>query len=708
MTVTTRAVGAALDRIDGPAKVEGAARYAFEQIVDHPVYLFPLLATITVGRIINIDVRAAEAEPGVLAVLTHENAPRLVVGIDAELSILQSPEIAFHGQIIAGVIASTSESARHAAGLIQVDYDERLHDVALRAGRGDLVKPVNAANSGQGGGELQDYSPADTAVGDLDAGLASAAVRHDATYTTPRYDHNPMEPHSTIATWDDGALTIYCSTQGVHVIRNAIAPVLGLDPERIHLISPHVGGGFGSKVYAHADIMLAALAAQVTPNRPVKLALTRQQMFALVGYRTPTIQRIRLGAAADGRLTAIAHDVIEETSTLKEFAEQTGVCSRVMYAAPNRRTTHRLAALNVPPPTIMRAPGETPGMFALESAMDEMALACGLDPIEFRIRNEPTVHPETGLPFSSRHLPECLREGARRFGWQQRESIRHGRQEGRWLIGTGVAASGYPVVRPPGNAATIRVGDDGRYAVLIGAADIGTGTLTALTQIAADELRVSVDDVDLRIGDTNLPIASNAGFSSGINSWGTSIVAAAAKLRIQVESEHRGRVPPGGIEATAAMPDNAYLDQFAMHAFGAQFAEARVHEDTGEVRVRRLLGVFDVGRVINPKTARSQLIGGMTMGLSMALHEEGVFDPRFGSVVNQDFAEYHIAANADVHSVEAYWLDEEEDPYVNPMNAKGIGEIGIVGTAAAIANAVFDATGVRVRNLPITLDKLLG
>jgi xanthine dehydrogenase YagR molybdenum-binding subunit len=345
-------------------------------------------------------------------------------------------------------------------------------------------------------------------------------------------------------------------------------------------------------------------------------------------------------------------------------------------------------------------------MFALESAMDELAVACGLDPVELRIRNESDADPESGLPFSSRNLVACLREGARRFGWARRDPTPRARQEAGWLVGTGVAASTYPVYRLPGNAATIRVGPDGRYSVLIGAADIGTGTWTALTQIAADALEVPIDDVDLRIGDTALPVASIAGGSSGITSWGSAIVEAAHQLRERLESDHAGMVPAEGLEVTAEMPDNPDTRRFAMQAFGAQFAEARVHEDSGEVRVPRLLGVFAAGRIINPKTASSQLLGGMTMGLSMALHEHSVVDPRFGHVVNHDFAEYHIAANADVGSVEVDWLDEE-DPHVNPMGSKGIGELGIVGTAAAIANAVFHATGIRVRDLPITLDKLL-
>jgi xanthine dehydrogenase YagR molybdenum-binding subunit len=695
-TIRPRAIGAPLDRLDGPDKVKGTARYAFEQPVAHPAYLCPLQATIATGRITSIDSSAALAQPGVLAVLTHENAPKLAPTGDAELAILQSADVAYRNQFVGAVVAENPEGALFAASLVRVVYEEWPHDVDLRADRTDLYAPERV-NAGY---------PTHTVQGDVEAALASAAVRLDETYTTPLEFNNPMEPHATIAIWSDDGLTLYCASQGVHRTRESVAPVFGLDSQRVRVISPHVGGGFGAKNFAHADVILAGMAAQLVPNRPVKLALTRQQMFSQVGYRTPTIQRIRLGADINGRLTAIAHDVVEQTSKIKEFAEQTAVASRIMYAAANRRTTHRLAALDVPPATIMRGPGETPGMFALESAMDEMAIACGLDPIEFRIRNEPDIDPESGLPFSSRNLVACLREGAQRFGWAQRDPTPRARRDRGWLVGTGVAASTYPARRFHGNAATIRGSADGRYIVSIGAADIGTGTWTALTQIAADALEVEVGAIELQIGDSALPLASPAGGSTGINSWGTAIVEAARVYRDRVESELGGTVPAEGFEVTAEMPDNPYTSQFAMHGFGAQFAEVRVREDSGEVRVPRLLGVFDAGRIINAKTGRSQLLGGMTMGLSMALHEEGVMDSRFGQVVNNDFAEYHISTNADVGSVEVAWLDEE-DTYVNPMGAKGIGELGMVGTAAAIANAVYHATGIRVRDLPITLDKFL-
>ncbi len=423
-------------------------------------------------------------------------------------------------------------------------------------------------------------------------------------------------------------------------------------------------------------------------------------MFALAGHRTPTIQRMRLAADRSGRLAGIAIDVVEHTSKLKEYAEQTGVPTRMMYTAPSRATTHRLAALDVPAPSWMRAPGECPGMFGPEVAMDELAEALGMDPVELRIRNEPDVDPESGKPFSSRNLVACLREGARRFGWTDRDPRPRVREEGRWLVGTGVASSVYPVNRMADSTATIRY-EHGTYVVEIGAADLGTGTWTTLAQIAADALGADVEDVSMRIGDTRYPTASVAGGSSGMTTWGSAVVNAARAFR-----DKHGTTPPDGAEADGSTDDNPATEHYAMYAFGAQFAEAHVHRDTGEIRVPRLLGVFAAGRIINPRTARSQFIGGMTMGLSMALHEQSVLDPRYGHVVNHDLADYHITTSADVTDIDATWLDEH-DPHVNPMGSKGIGEIGIVGTAAAVANAVHHATGVRVRDLPITLDKLL-
>jgi xanthine dehydrogenase YagR molybdenum-binding subunit len=694
MSTTTRmpgrAIGARLDRIEGPQKVTGTAPYAYEHHVEYPLYLYPLQSEIARGRVARIDASAAEALNGVIMVITHENAPRLADTGDGELAILQSEEVAFRGQYIGAVVAETFEVARHAAGLVEVSYEEEPLEATLRPDGDNLYTP-DQLNAG---------FPTDTEEGDFDTAFSSAAVALDEIYTTPMEHNNPMEPHTTIAVWEDGGLTLYESTQGVHPVRRTVAGIFGLDRDRVRVVAPHVGGGFGSKGLPHANTILAALAAQMIEGRPVKFALTRQQMFSGVGYRTPTIQRIRLGADEDGHLTAISHDVIEQTAKIKEFAEQTAYATRTMYATENRRTTHRLDALDVPVPSWMRAPGEAPGMYALEAAMDEMAAACNLDPIEFRIRNEPEVDAETGLPYSSRNLVACLREGAERFGWESRDPKSRARRDGRWFVGTGVASAMYPVFRMPGSRVRIRAEGGGRYAVEIGAADIGTGTWTTLTQISAEALDVDVEQIDLRIGDTDLPQASVAGGSSGITVWGSTIFEAARLFR-----ERHGQSPSEGDKVEAGMPANPETENYSMHAFGAYFVEARVNEDTGEVRVPRMSGVFAVGKVINAKTARSQFIGGMTMGLSMALHEESLVDGRFGHVVNNDFAEYHIPTNADVGEIDVTWIDEE-DPYVNPMGSKGIGEIGIVGSPAAVANAVYHATGVRVRDLPITPDKL--
>jgi xanthine dehydrogenase YagR molybdenum-binding subunit len=688
--VRVNAVGRSLTRVDGPAKVTGTAQYAYEHPVERPLYLHAVQSTIARGQVRAIDPAAALAIEGVVAVLTHQNAARLANRDDRELAILQSRQVPFRGAFVGAVIAEDPQAAREAAALVQVEYQVGEHDVTLAAQRSDLYRPDKVNPS----------FPTDTEDGDANGAYAQAAVQIDTTYTTPWENNNPLEPHTVVARWDEGALILHDSTQGAHRVRTAIASVFGLDSGRVRVIAPYVGGGFGSKGTPHAHIVLAALAAQLVPGRPVKFALTRQQMFAVAGYRTPTIQRLRLGAGADGKLMAICHDVIEQTSRIKEFAEQTAVATRTMYRSATRRTTHRLAALDVPVPSWMRAPGQTPGMYALESAMDELADACDLDPVELRLRNDADVDPESGLPFSSGNLAGCLREGARRFGWDRRGAPGSTRRGNAWF-GLGVASATYPVHTAPGSVAAIQYGGDGRYRVEIGAVDIGTGTWTALAQIAADALECPVDAIDLAIGDTALPAASVAGGSSGLSSWGSTVVAAAQAFR----AEH-GSDPAAGARTEAETPEDVGDRDFALHSFGAHFAEVRVDADTGEIRVPRMLGVFSVGRIVNPITARSQLIGGMVMGLSMALHEHSVLDPRFGHIVNHDFAEYHVATNADVGDVQADWLPEH-DTHANPMGIHGIGEIGIVGAAAAIGNAVYNATGIRVRDLPITPDALL-
>ncbi|MGP4056368.1 xanthine dehydrogenase family protein molybdopterin-binding subunit [Mycobacterium sp. 4D054] len=692
--IEPRAIGTALTRLDGRAKVTGTAPYAFEYRVKDPLYLHPVQATIARGRITAMDTTEADAVDGVTAVLTVFDAPRLADTSDGDLTILQDDQVHYHGQIIGGVIAESAENARHAASLVRVRYDADAHDTELRSDHPELYAPEKVKSF-----------PTDTSDGDIEAALRDAPVTVDQTYTTPLEHNNPMEPHASIAIWDtDGdrpQLTLYDSTQGVHACRKQIATTFGLGQEQVRVVAKNVGGGFGSKGAPHSHNVLAVMAAQRAEGRPVKLAVTRQQMFAFVGYRTPTIQHIRLGAQRDGMLTAVSHDVVEQSSRVKEYAEQTATATRMMYAGPNRKTSHRLVPLDVAVPFWMRAPGVCPGMYALEVAMDELAVACGIDPIELRSRNEPDVDPETGHPWSDRRLVECLHTGAERFGWVSRDPTPGIRSDGEWLVGAGVASAVYPAKTVPGNAARIETVAPDRYAVQIGAVDIGTGTWTALTQIAADALGCETTAIELQIGDTAFPNASVAGDSAGISSWGGAVVAAAQRFR----REH-GEQPAVGASTTVEAPKNEEAQNYGMYSFGAQFAEARVNRVTGEIRVSRMLGVFSIGRVINPTTLRSQLIGGMTMGLSMALHEESVLDHRFGHVVTQDLATYHISAHADIPDIDAIWLDSV-DAHSNPMGSRGGGEIGIVGAPAAVTNAIYHATGLRVRDLPITCDALL-
>ena len=698
-TLEPRAMGRDLARRDGAAKIRGIAGYADESPVEDPLYCRLVQSTIARGRVDAVDTTAARALDGVVAVITADDAERHADADDeekdAELAVLQGHDIGFRGQIVALVLAETDEVAREAAELVEVTCSAEPTDATLRADRTDLYAPDT----------VNPTYETDTADGDMAAAMAAAPVTVERTYSTPMHHNNPMEPHATTALWDRRQLTLWDSTQGVHAVRSTVAPILGLAPEDVRVVCPYVGGGFGSKGEPHAHVVAAAMAARAVPGRPVKLALTRQQMFALAGYRTPTIQAVQLAAERDGQLQGIAIDVVELTSRIKEYAEQTGVPTRTMYAAPNRRTTHRLAALDVPVPSWMRAPGECPGMFGPEVALDELAAELGMDPVELRVRNEPDVDPETGKPFSSRNLVACLRQGAERFGWTGREHRPRLRREhdrdGEWWVGTGVASSVYPTMRMPFSTAALAFAD-GRYTARIGAADLGTGAWTVLPQITADALGVDVADVDVLIGDTDHPPASVAGGSSGTTTWGSALVEAARAFR-----DKFGTDPHDGDEIEASVQANAAEDDYAMSAYGAQFAEVRVHTGTGEVRVARLHGTFAAGRIINPRTARSQLVGGMTMGLGMALHEHSVLDPRTGHVVNHDLAGYHVPANLDVADVQAHWIDED-DPHVNAMGSKGIGEIGIVGTAAAVANAAWHATGVRVRDLPVTLDHFLG
>ncbi|PPS67342.1 MULTISPECIES: xanthine dehydrogenase family protein molybdopterin-binding subunit [Streptomyces] len=690
----TGGVGAPAERREGREKVGGTARYAAEFHFPGGAQAWPVPAVVARGRVTGVDTTAALVVPGVLAVLSHENAPRLVEPDDPTLAVLQNARVPHRGWFVALVVAETLEAARAGAAAVRVTYDAEEHDVALTVSHPGVYVPEEA-NGGH---------PAVREQGDPDGAFDSAAARVDVAYRVPPLHNHPMEPHASTARWEDGRLTVHTSSQGTGAVRATLAALFGLPQERIVVTAEHVGGGFGSKGTPRPDVVLAAMAARHT-GRPVTVALPRRCLPAVVGHRAPTLHRLRLGADGDGRLESLVHEVTTHTSRIKEFVEQAAVPARVMYAAPHSRTVHRVAALDVPSPSWMRAPGEAPGMYALESAMDELAVGLGMDPIELRVRNEPDVEPDSGKPFSSRNLVGCLREGARRFGWAGRDPRPGTRRDGPLLLGTGVAAATYPVLVAP-STATARARPDGTFLVRINATDIGTGARTVLAQVGADALGVPLEQVRIEVGSTELPSASLAGGSSGTASWGWAVHDACARLARRL-AEHPGPLPEQGLGASADTKGAADAESdFARHAFGAHFAEVAVDTVTGEVRVGRLLGVYAAGRILNPRTARSQFVGGMTMGLGMALTEGSTMDAAFGDFNESDLASYHVPVHADIAEIDAHWLDEE-DSRLNPMGSKGIGEIGIVGTAAAIGNAVHHATGVRLRELPLSPDRLL-
>ncbi|MEU1146298.1 xanthine dehydrogenase family protein molybdopterin-binding subunit [Streptomyces sp. NPDC005863] len=690
----TSAVGTAHTRIEGLAKVTGAARYAGEIPFADLAHGWLVLSTIARGTVRSVETEPVLAMPGVLTVLHHGNAPRVdgdYVGMlgrpDPIVEMFQHDRVPFVGWPVALVVAETSEEAREAAEALVVHYDQEPHDVAFAAGRPGTYTP-------DGDGMRK-------GKGDLDAQLAAATHLVDAEYTTPEEHHCAMEPHAATARWDGGRLEVVDSNQGSTWVADELAKLFSLDQASVRVTSEHVGGAFGSKGLRVHQIL--AVMATTVLHRPVRVVLTRRQLFSLVGYRSPTTQRVRLGADPDGRLLAFDHQAQSLSSTVHEFVEESAGYGRSMYAADAHHTVNRLVRLDVPTPTYVRAPGEAPGSFAVESALDELAETCGMDPIALRVRNEPDVGPLSGLPFSSRNLLACYEEGARRFGWADRDPRPGVRREGRWLIGTGTAASTFPVLVAPSTAA-ITAEADGTFTVRITAADVGTGARTALTLIAADALDVTPDRVHVRIADSDFGPAMIAGGSMGTRSWGWAVTLAARELREKLVPG--GDIPPEGI--TAGSDTGAAigaLSEKERHSFGAQFAEVAVDVATGEVRVCRMLGIFAAGRIVNPLTARSQLVGGMIWGLSMALHEEAVRDAASGGLVGPDLAGYHIASNADVQQIEADWVaDPDAD---DPVGIKGIGEIGIVGAAAAVANAVWHATGVRHRSLPIRPDRVL-
>lgn len=718
-------IGKPIDRVDGRLKVMGKAPYAHEvEEGGRAAYGIIVESTIAKGTIAEIDTAAAERAPGVLLVMTHKNAPKQGAWgpLDAKDRYARaSPQLAsnrvqHYGQAVAFVVAQSFEQARSASRLVRIRYTPAAGEFELSASLAKAETPSD-----------QFGQKTDSFVGNFATAFGAAAVKLDSSYTTPFEMHAQMEPHATVAYWKDGKVTLHCSSQLLKSAQKAVAATLQIPPARVRIVSRYIGGGFGGKLPIYGNVMLSAMASRQL-DRPVKTALTRQQMFHFTTHRSNTIQRVRLGAGTDGKLTAIAHETWSHSARFDNFFENASMQTRTLYAAPNRMTTHLSVKLDLPVSDSTRAPGESVGMLALESAMDELAEKLQLDPIELRLRNEPAIDPELGVPFSTRQLVACLREGATRFAWSARKAKPGTVTDGRWWVGMGVAAA------TRGNllmASKCKVAIDrsGVLTVSMAMTDIGTGSYTVFTQVAAEMLGLPIESVRMELGDSEFADTPGSGGSWGAASAGSGLFDActnlreklARKLGVEVASAsfEGGRVlgggrsetlgalaGPMGIEAEGEIKPGTMDKKFSQQAYGAHFAEVGVNMDTGEIRLRRMLGVFAAGRILNDKLAKSQAMGAMIWGVGAALHEDAILDPRFGCFVNHDLAEYHMPAHADIPAIEVHFLTEVDDK-TNPLKIKGVGELGICGAGAAVANAVYNASGVRIRDYPLTLDKVL-
>ena len=738
-------IGKRVERVDGRLKVSGGARYAAEFKYPGITYGALVMSTIASGRVKSIDSREAETSPGVIAVISHVNAPRLPfpekrLGTDPiygrTLRVLQEDTIYFNAQPVAVVIAETLEQAEYAATLVRVSYDQQKHVTRLEDEMSRAFPPKEGV-----GDQVPLGRFADVVRGDPDA-LSKAEVSIDETYTIPIEHHNPMELLATVAQWTNNKLTVHDKTQWVPNVQEHLSVVFGIPQDDVHVINPYVGGAFGSSLRPWSHPVVAALAARVV-RRPVKLVLTRNQMFSSHGHRPYTVQRVALGANKEGRLTAIVHEGYAQTSMYEENTENLLSATRMLYASPNCITRYRLVRGNIQTPLYMRGPGECSGVFALDSAMEELAYKLKIDPLEFRIKNHADVDPSDGLPWSSKSLLECYRRGAEKFGWSKRKFGTGSMRDGRYLIGMGMSTATYPTLRAP-SSARARILSDGSGVVQASASDMGPGTWTTMKIIGAEGLALNLDRVRSELGDSSFPKAAVHGGSMTIASVGSSVLEAGlavrAKLIDLVKNDSRsplfgvtvdtvtfadGRIslksdPSRGesysgilrrnrldsIEATVDSTPGEESKKYSMHAFAAHFAEVRVDVDLGLIRINRFVTGCAAGRIMNEQTALTQITGAVVGGIGMALTEETVMDHRMGRFVNANLGEYHVPVNADVKNIEAFFVEERDDK-VNPLGAKGIGEVGYVGVASAIANAVFHATGKRVRQLPITLDKLL-
>lgn len=718
MSVNKKIIGAPISRIEGPLKVMGKATYAAEFKVPNLVYGFPVQSTIAAGEVTAIDTAAAERSPGVLKIITHQNAlklaPRPAVTNENRMTrpsaVLQNTTIHCYGQYIGIVVAETYEQARYAARLVKVSYKKEKPRIDFDENLKDAYKP-DIINAGY---------PTDTSWGNVEDGLKQSAVKLDETYETPIEHHHPMEPHATIAFFQGEKLTVYESTQMLAQVKDAVANTFTIPKENIQVFSPYIGGGFGSKLQPRDHLMLTVMAAKIL-DRPVKTAITRQMMQTNVGLRQLNRQHMRLGASQDGQLQALAHEIVSHTSVDEEFVEQTGVISRMMYAVPNSLVTHRVFTTHIQVPRWTRAPGETPGSFALESAIDEMAFRLKMDPVEFRIKNEPATNPENGKPWGSRSVAECMRTGAQQFGWDKRKAEPRSVKNGRWLVGYGMAAAsrGAPYREASSRIKVTRKNNNISAVVEMAATDIGTGSYTIIAQTAAEKLGMPVEKITVKIGDSNLPPTPGSGGSWGGGSYASAVAAVCEQLMAELQAKTSVRfvkAPTVGELMTATNLDeyqkegtekpSADFNKYAHFSFAAHFVEVWVEESLGIVKIPRIHTTVAAGTILNEKTARSQIIGGVVWGIGQAMTEETTLDKRYGNYVTRTLADYHVPVNLDVGKIDVHFLPEE-DKVNNRLGAKGIGELGITSVAAAIANAVFNATGTRVRHLPITPDKLL-
>ncbi len=713
-TLNASGVGNPINRVEGRLKVMGMAKYASEFPVENKVYAQGINSTIAKGEIVSVDTSEAEKQEGVLKVITYKNAEKLntfdeempAISTSSIAPVLQSKHVNYYGEFIGVVVAETFEQAQYAARLVKFEYkkdpEPAIHFDELRS---KAYKP----------NENSDYSR-----GNLDAGLSEADEVVEETYNTPIEHHHPMELHAIIATWENGKVMAYASQQMVNDATIAISDTFQIPKEDVRVVASFVGGGFGSKLNIERHAIMAVMASKMV-GRPVQLTVTRHQMFTNTGLRQHNEQKMRIGAKSDGSLTALAHETLSHTSTYQEFQESCGTVSKMLYKVPNNLIKHRLIPMNLQTPFAMRAPGEATGSFALESAMDEMAWKLKMDPVEFRIKNDTQTDPSSNKPFSSRLLVECLRIGADKFGWENRKKEPGTNRNGNWLIGHGVSAASRRAPYRETSSRVILEKEDGKVhaTIQMDGTDIGTGSYTIIAQTAAEYLGIPVEQVTVELGDSRFPVTPGSGGSWGAASYCNG-ARAACENAVSKLKENRNIGEDEEIELTALLEQNGVnkfeaegtaepseeFDDYSVFSFGANFTEVWVDKDTGMYRIKRMVNVGSAGKILNPKTAYGQVIGGLTMGAGMALAEQTKVEPNFGNFITRSFADYHVPVNLDMANIDVIFLPEE-DKIANKMGVKGIGELGITSVAASIANAIFNATGKRMRDLPITPEKLV-